>query len=84
MAGIGSVGVFLVRFSNKTSLPSAFLIVSLAAAHGTKACELTSSRLALDMEGVSEAGRGYIKPRLFEECARVEGWVGGWTGEAMV
>ena len=73
--------MFLVKFSNETSVPSAFLIVSLAAARGTNVRELTSSRLALDMEGV--AG-GEVKPRLFEECARAEGWGGGWTGEAMV
>ena len=35
-------GVFLVRFSNETSVPSAFLIVSLAADRGTNAREATS------------------------------------------
>ena len=74
----------MVRFSNETSVPSAFLIVSLAAARGTNAREPTSSRLALDMAGVAGVCGGDVKPRLFEECARAEGWGGGWTGEAMV
>jgi hypothetical protein len=74
--------VLLVKFSNETSVPSAFLIVSLVpAARGTNARELTSSRLAAGVDGV---GGGDVKPRLFEECARAEGWGGGWTGEAIV
>ena len=73
MAGIGSVGVFLVKFSNKTSVPSAFLIVSLAAARGTNVHEPTSSQLAPDTEGVDAVGGGGVKPRLFEECTRAEG-----------
>ena len=76
--------MLLVKFSNETSVPSAFLIVSLAAARGTNARELTSNRLAPDMEGVDGVGGGEVKPRLFEECARAEGWGGGWTGEATV
>ena len=70
-----------VKISNETSVPSAFLIVHLAAACGTNVCELSSSRLALDMEGV---GGGDVKPRLFEECERVEGRGDEWTGEAIV
>ena len=76
-------GVFLVRFSNETSVLSAFLIVSLAAARGTNVREPTSRRLALDREGVCGVGGGDVKPRLFEECERAEGWGGGWTGEAI-
>ena len=78
-AGVGGVGVLLVKFSNETSVPSAFLIVSLAAARGTNAREPTSSRL----EGVDGVGGGEVKPRLFEECARAEGWGGGWTGDVI-
>ena len=81
-AAVGG-GVFLVKFSNETSVPSAFLIVSLAAARGTNAREPTSRRLA-EIEGVNGVGGGDVKPRLFEECARAEGWGGGWTGEAIV
>ena len=84
MAGVGSVGVFLVKFSNKTSVLLAFSIVSLAAAHGTNVREPTSSRLVPDTEGVDAVGGGGVKPRLFEECTSVEGWKGGWTGEAIV
>jgi hypothetical protein len=72
------VGVLLVKFSNETSVPSAFLIVSLAAARGNVR-EPTSSRL----EGVAGVGGGDVRPRLFEECARAEGWGGGWTGETI-
>ena len=82
-AVVGAGGVFLVKFSNETSVPSAFLIVSLAAARGTNAREPTSSRLAPDI-GVDGVGGGDVKPRLFEECARAEGWGGWWTGEAIV
>jgi hypothetical protein len=64
------VEVLLVKFSNKTSVPSAFLIVSLAAARGTSAREQTSSQL----EGVDGVVGGDVKPRLFEECARAKGW----------
>jgi hypothetical protein len=71
--------VLLVKISNETSVPSAFLIVSLAAARGTNVCEPTSSRF----DGVAGVGGGDVKPRLFEECARVEGWGGGWTGETI-
>jgi hypothetical protein len=53
-ADAGGVGVLLVRFSNETSVPSAFLIVSLAAARGTNVREPTSNRLAPDMEGLTE------------------------------
>ena len=67
--------MFLVKFSNKTSVPSAFLIVSLAVACGTNIREATSSRSAPDMEGVDGVGEGDVKPRQFEECARAEGWV---------
>jgi hypothetical protein len=42
-AVVGGGGAFLVKFSNETSIPSAFLIVSLAAARGTNAREATSS-----------------------------------------
>jgi hypothetical protein len=76
--------VLLVKISNKTSVPSAFLIVSLAAARGTNVSEPTYSRLAPDMEGVDGVRGGDVKPRLFEECARAEGWGGGWTGVAIV
>lgn len=48
---VGGVGVLLVETFNETSVPSAFLIISLAVAHGTNAREPTSRRLALDMEG---------------------------------
>jgi hypothetical protein len=64
------MGVFLVKFSNETSVPSAFLIVSLAAARGTNVRDPISSRLE-GVDGVD--GGGDVKPRLFEECARVEG-----------
>ena len=67
------MGVLLVKFSNETSSPSAFLTVILAAVRGTNAREPTSSRLAPDMEGVDGVGGGDVKPRLFEECARAEG-----------
>jgi hypothetical protein len=78
------VGVLLVvNFSNETSVPSAILTVTLAAARGTNAREPTSSRLAPDVGGVDGVGGGDVKPRLFEECVRAEGW-GGWTGEAIV
>ena len=70
-AGVGSMGVVLVKISNGTSVPSA-LIVSLAAAHGTNATEPTSSRLE-GVDGVGGGG-GDVKPRLFEECVRAEGW----------
>jgi hypothetical protein len=50
-ADAGGVGVLLVRFSNETSVPSAFLIVSLVTAHGTNVREPTSNRLAPDVEG---------------------------------
>jgi len=83
-ADVGGMGVLLVRFSNETSVPSAFLIVSLAAARGTNAREPTSSRFAPDMEGVEGVDGGDVKPRLFEECERAEGWGDGWTGEAIV
>ena len=83
-AVVGGVGAFLDRFSNETSVPSAFLIVSLAAARGTNVREPTSRRLALDREGVDGVGGGEDKPRLFEECERAEGWGDGWTGEAIV
>ena len=83
-ADAGGVGVLLVRFSNETSVPSAFLIVSLAAARGTNVRERTSNRLEPDMEGVDRVGGGDVKPRLFEECERAEGRGDGWTGEAIV
>ena len=52
-AGVGSVGVVLVKIPNGTSVPSkSALIVSLAAAHGTNASEPTSSQL----EGVDGVG----------------------------
>lgn len=76
MAGI--VGVILVIFSNETSVPSAFLIVSLAAVCGINLREPTS-----DMERVDEVGGGNVKLRFFEECARAEGWVRS-RGEAIV
>ena len=82
-AVVGGVGVLLAKPSNETSVPLAFLIVSLEAARGTNARKPTSSQLA-DMEGVDGVGGGDDKPRLFEECARVEGWWGGWAGEAIV
>ena len=53
----GGVVVLLVKFSNETSVPSAFLIVSLAAGRGTNAREPPSSQLA-DMEGVGGVGGG--------------------------
>jgi hypothetical protein len=42
-ADVGGVGVLSVKFSNKTSVPSAFLIVSLAATRDTSESEPTSS-----------------------------------------
>ena len=65
--------MLLVKFSNETSSPSAFLTVILAAVRGTNVREPTSSRLAPDIEGVDGVGGGAVKPRLFEECARAEG-----------
>ena len=73
--------MLLAKFSNETSSPSGFLTVILAAVRGTNVREPTSSRLAPDMEGIDGVG-GDVKPRLFEECARAEGW-GGWAGEAI-
>jgi hypothetical protein len=70
-ADFGGVGVFLVRFSNEISVPSAFLIISLAA-RGTNIREPTSSWLAPDMGEVDGVGGGDVKPRLFEECERAE------------
>ena len=35
------------------------------------------------MEGVDGVSGGDVKPRLFEACARAEGWGDGWTGEAI-
>jgi hypothetical protein len=52
-------------------------IILAAAAHDTNVHEPTSSRLAPDMEGVDGVSGGDVKPRLFEECARAEGWAGG-------
>jgi hypothetical protein len=77
-ADVGGVGALLVRFSSETSVPSAFLIVSLAAARGTNVCEPTSNRLAPDKgKGVDGVGGGDVKPRLLEECERAEGR--GWV-----
>jgi hypothetical protein len=41
-------------------------------------------RPAADKERVDGVVGGDVKPRLFEECARADGWGGGWTGEAIV
>ena len=65
----------LVKFSNETSSPSGYLTVILAAVRGTNVRESTSSRIAPDMEDVDGVG-GDVKTRLFEECARAEGWGG--------
>ena len=62
-----------MKFSNETSVPSAFLIVSLAAACGTNVRELSSSQLALDMEGV---GGGDVKLRNVREWRE-----GGTSGQ---
>ena len=59
------------------------MTVILAAVRGTNVHESTSSRLAPDMEDVDGVGGGDVKTKLFEECARAEGW-GGWVGEAIV
>ena len=77
------MGVLLVKFSKETSLPSAFLIVSLAAVRGTNPREPTSNQLALDIEGVDEVGGRDVKLRPFEECGRAEGWA-RCTGEAIL
>ena len=72
--------LLLVEFSNKTSVSSAFLIVSLAAVRGTNPREPTFNQLPSDIEGVDEIGGRDVKLRLFEECARAEGRA-RWTGE---
>ena len=69
--------MLLAKPSNETSVPSAFLIVSLEAARGTNVRELTSSRLA-DIEGVD----GLPEVMLSQDCLRnvrerKEGGVGG-------
>lgn len=72
-AGVDGIGVLLVKVSKETSVPSAFLTVTLAAVRGTNVREPASSRLATEIEGVDGVGGGDVKPRLFE-CARVGGW----------
>ena len=74
--------LLLVEFSNKTSVSSAFLIVSLAAVHGTNPREPTFNQLPSDIEGVDKIGGRDVKLRPFEECARAEGrprWMGEVT-----
>ena len=72
MTGVDGTGVLLVKFCNETSVPSAFLTVTLAAVRGTNVRKPASSRLTLDREGVDGVGGGEAKPRLFEGCMRVE------------
>ena len=50
--------MLLVKFVNKTSVPSVFLTVILAACRGTNVREPISSQLAPSMEKVGRVGEG--------------------------